>query len=169
MGKLNYTTSEIEKAILNVLTPPFFLYTKTDDVPDIVNVLAANTPQVYIPDVTNMVVFLSDDFTYNEVTGENTYTGDGTYLKVEGSATIGDTPNPNTIVHFAMCVNGAEVLVGSGKDESGTGRENISLIGPLTPFPITTGDVITLTSESTKTGDHSIWHVSGGPTLVKPV
>lgn len=167
MGTINKTTAYINK----FLTPQYFGYKKDDDTPDEVTIVASGVYQTYIPDTSNMTLFATDDFTYTIGTGEITYIGEGGYYDIDGSVSIGDIATPNSIVHFAICSEGSVVAEGSAKTETNTAVENLSLNTFLTPFPLTTGDVLTIDIKSTQANGTTlnVFHVQGKIKLVKPI
>ncbi len=164
--QLDYTWVETDEGTKNSINPAFFGYRRTDDNADEITVVTSDVYQIYIPDDSMLQQFNNGEFTYNEVTGEITFIGNDTFFDATGSATIGESSNPvapNSIYHLAIFVNGVSKLESSCKIESSTGLASLSLTSFLDPFPIETGDIITIRVKSTQAsgGKFNIYHIQG--------
>jgi len=167
MGTINKTIDYVNK----FFTPQYFGYKKDDDDGDTVEITTSGTYQTYKPSTTNMTLFATSDFSYNPTTGVITYSGDGGYFDIDGCVSLGNISTPNSVVHFAICNNGTVIVEASAKTESATAIENLSLSSFLTPFPLETGDELTVDIKSTQASlsDVDIWHVQGKIKQVIPV
>jgi len=135
-----------------------FGYYRAGETADVINILSANTYQVYIPNPVGLTTFVGPDYSYNPTTGVITYSGDSMEKTVIGSVSLGTPPSPNQTVHFAFAVNGNITLETSHKLESGTG---LASVGFNAPADIANGDELTIEVKATATGNYSAYHGQG--------
>lgn len=161
-----YTGLELDDTIRHTISPDYFGYAVNDDVADTVAITVADQYETFIPDPLHLDSWLTDEFSYNETTGEITYTGLGgdELYQLLGNASVAFSV-VNTIMHFAIAVNGVTMFESSAKAESTTAIVSLGLSSFL---ELENGDVITVEVKADKTGTLEAFHTQGTITEVKP-
>ena len=164
MPLINYSTEQQNKANRYALTPDYFGYNTNDDVADDVVLGTADTYVIFKPDISHLDVFASDEFSYNDTTGEITYTGSGEFYALIGNVTIGSSVI-NNIVHFSVFINGVYKFDSAAKVESVTGLVSLGLSAP---FNVATNDVITIRIKASEISTVRAYHSQGFIHELKP-
>jgi len=162
--QLAYTGEQMDDTARHTLTPDYFGYRVDDDVGDTEIIGTVDTYVTITPDVSHLIPFITDEFSYNSTTGVITYEGSGEFYFLSGSVSL-DYTVINTIVHFGIAVNGTIVGESSVKLESSTAIATLSL---NTPFNLSNGDEIEIQVKADKTGTMIYYHIQGLIREVKP-